>query len=177
MTPERAARSTDGPRHGGRRAFALALAAALCALVVGCQGNPTPSAPAEHTLTPDEQVLRDLDCYNPMYKIDDEGHVVSLRLGWRHLPGPVLAEVDKLTELWEIDLAFATVNDDGLAQLKDLQKLHSMGLAGTAVTDRGLPHLEKLQNLQYVWLPKETVTQAAVDKLQEARPDMHVYLQ
>ncbi|HJT78241.1 MAG TPA: hypothetical protein VJ739_13640 [Gemmataceae bacterium] len=155
----------------------LALAAVLCAVPLGCQRGPGPTTAADATLSPDEQVLLTLDCYNPQYKIDEDGHVTDLNLGWRHLPGPVLAEIDKLTELEHIDLAYTTVTDDGLVQLKDLQKLRSMGLTGTPVTDKGLDHLEKMPNLQWVWLPRERVTEAAVERLKEARPDMHIYLQ
>jgi hypothetical protein len=153
------------------------LAAVVCALALGCRGISPPPAPAARPPSADEQVLLTLDCYNPMYKVDEDGRVTHLHLVWRYLPPSALAEIDKLTELQAIDLAFTTVTDDGLAQLKDLQKLHSMGLAGTPVTDRGLVYLEKLPGLQWVWLPKETVTEAAVHKLKEARPDMNVYLQ
>jgi hypothetical protein len=112
-----------------------------------------------------------------VYQIDDDGRVLRLRLEWRHLPVPVMAEIGKLTELMAIDLAFTTVTDEGLAQIKDLQHLRSMGLSGTAITDQGLAYLEKLPSLQYVWLSKRTISEAAVQKLREARPDMQVYWQ
>jgi hypothetical protein len=153
------------------------LGAVLCAAALGCQGGSGPPGPVAPTATPDQQVLRALDCYNPMYQIDEDGRVIRLNLAWRHLPVPVLAEIGKLTELQAIDLAHTTVTDDGLARLKDLHSLRSLGLSGTLVTDGGLAHLEKLESLQWVWLSKKTITEAAVERLRNARPDLHVYLQ
>lgn len=156
----------------------LALAAVVCAVPLGCRGGSAPPTPAaDARLSPDEQVLQALDCYNPQYKVDEDGHVTDLNLVWRGLSPSAMTEIDKLTDLEHIDLAYSTMNDDGLVQLKDLQKLRTMGLTGTPVTDGGLVHLEKMQNLQWVWLPKEGVSEAAVEKLKEARPDMHIYLQ
>jgi hypothetical protein len=160
-----------------RNGIVSTLAAILCAVTFGCQGSPAPPVLANRDPTPDEQVLLALDCYEPMYQVDEDGRVIRLNLVWRHLPGPALAEIGKLTELQAIDLAYSTVTDEGLGQLKDLQKLRNIGLAGTPVTDQGLVHLEKLPSLQWVWLPKNTVTEAAVERLKEARPDMNVYLQ
>jgi Leucine Rich repeat len=170
MTPET-------PRRLGRNGIGPTLAAVLCAVTVGCAGSPPPPVVANPDPTPDGQVLLALDCYDPMYQVDEDGRVTRLNLVWRHLPGPVLAEIGKLTELRHIDLAHTTLTDDGLAQLKDLQKLRSIGLSGTEVTDQGLVHLEKLQSLQWVWLSRNKVTEAAVEKLKEARPDLNVYLQ
>jgi hypothetical protein len=171
MTAERTRRGL------ARNALLPALVLAFGAALPGCLGSPAPALPADTSLSPDEQVLLTLDCYNPQYKVDEDGHVTNLNLAWRHLPAPALAEIDKLTELHEVDLAHSTVDDAGLAQLKDLQKLHNMGLTGTPITDKGLAHLQKMSSLQWLWLPKETVSKAAVEKLQEARPDMHIYLQ
>ncbi len=152
------------------------LAAIVCVVLLGCRGNPAPESTASEPSS-DEKVLRALEGYEPLYKVDDEGRVTHLKLVWRHLPGPVLAEVGKLSELQGLDLAYSTVNDKGLAHLEDLQQLRSLSLWGTPVTDRGLVHLEKLPGLQWLWLPKKTVTAAAVEKLKEARPGLTVYLQ
>ena len=157
-------------------AIAYALVVGLGACTPGCQGNSAPEV-ASPVPSPDEPVLRALDHYNPMYQVDEDGRVVRLRLTWQDLPGPVLAEIGKLTELQKLDLANSSADDEGLAQLKDLQNLRNIGLTGTRVTDKGLAHLQKLESLQWVWLPKQTVSKRAVEKLQEARPDMHLYLQ
>jgi hypothetical protein len=143
-----------------------------CLVVAGCRDDPV--APP---LPPDEKVLRALDYYEPAYKVDADGRVTHLRLTWRNLPPPVMAEVNKLTELHALDLYGADVTDEGLGQIKDLQNLRQMGLGGTPITDRGLVHLQKLQSLQFVWLPKDSVTQAGVEALKQARPDLNVYLQ
>ena len=154
----------------------LALAAALCAAPLGCRGGSAPTTPAADTsLSPDEQVLQTLDCYNPEYKTDEDGRVTELRLVGQPVPVAAFAEIDKLTELQLIDLAWSTTTDEGLAQLKDLRKLRDLGLGGTPVTDRGLAHLDKMPGLQRLWLSKQTISEAAVEKLRKARPDLQIY--
>jgi hypothetical protein len=155
--------------------------ALMVALSTGCGDSaPQPKTGAAHIelpLPPDPQVLKALDYFEPMYKIDDAGRVVRLRVVWRHLTPATLAEIGKLTELIHIDAYGSSVNDEGLAQLKDLRKLRSFGLGATDVTDKGLVHLQKLETLQWLWLPKNGVTPEGRDKLKEARPDMNIYLQ
>ena len=46
--------------------------------------------------TGDAAVLRTLEAYNPIYRIDDDGRVVNLKLEGRHITPPVLDEVRKL---------------------------------------------------------------------------------
>ena len=151
------------------------LVALACAVAVGCKDNPAPIVPAA-VLSPDMKIMHALDFYEPMYKVDANGRVTHLRLAWRHLPAPVLAEIGKLTELQAIELSGTTVTDEGLAQFANLQNLRSMSLVNTPITDGGLVHLAKLQSLQFLWLPKNRVTQAGVERLKRACPDMNVYL-
>lgn len=156
------------------------LAAVVCMIGSACRESSResgPIAPAAKVLTADEQILLDLDYYEPMYELDANKRVIRLRLTGRHLPEAIMAEIGKLTELRGIDVYGSTLNDDGLAQLKNLQQLKSIGLAATAISDKGLEHLEKLQSLQWVWLPKSRVTTEGVEKLKAARSDMNVYLQ
>ncbi|HZY89308.1 MAG TPA: hypothetical protein VFE78_31085 [Gemmataceae bacterium] len=148
----------------------LAMAAVLSAAPLGCQGASADASPP-----PDWQVLQNLDCYNPQYKINEDRRVTELCLSWRHLPADAFAEIDKLTDLELMDLAHTTMTDEGLAQLKDLQKLRAMGLGGTQITDRGLAYLEKMQGLERIWLSKGAISRAAVEKLREARPDITIY--
>ena len=126
-------------------------------------------------LSPDEQVLQTLDCYNPEYKTDEDGRVTDLRLVGQHLPVAAFREINKLTELQIMDLAWSTTTDEDLAQLKDLRKLRHLGLGGTPVTDRGLAYLEKLPGLERLWVAKGTISAAGVEKLREARPDLQIY--
>jgi len=177
MKKERLRSTTAWKRAGLGSQFILA--AVVCVVMIGCQGSSTPSLPTTAAATPtvDEQVLLALDCYNPMYQVNAEGRVTKLRLVWKHLPEPVMAEIGKLTELQALDLAFSTVTDEGLARLTSLQKVKSFGLSGTLVTDEGLVYLGKLRSLQWVWLSKQTVTEAGVEKLKEERADLDVYLQ
>lgn len=165
--------NTERPFAGMVR---LALAAVLCAAPLGCRGGSAPTTPAAGaSLSPDEQVLQTLDCYNPEYKTDEDGRVTELKLVGQPLPVAAFAEIDKLTELQIMDLAWSTTTDEGLAQLKDLRNLRDLGLGGTPVTDRGLTHLEKMPSLQRLWLSKRTISGAAVEKLREARPDMQIF--
>jgi hypothetical protein len=160
-----------------RPVYVQLLAAILGAVAVGCGADDTPSTDdnTPSVLTTDEKVLLALDYYEPMYKVDADGRVITLRLTGKHLPPAALAEVGQLTELEKLDLYGATVTDEGLAQLKDLQKLRNFGLGGTPITDKGLVYLEKLQGLRHIWLPKERITKAGIEKLKEACPDLSVH--
>ena len=150
------------------------------ACMLGCASDPPPAVPnvataAVPTPTDDAKVLLALDPYEPMYKLDADGRVTHLRLTNRHVPAPVLSEVNKLAHLIGLDLYAATVTDEGLAQFKDLQKLRSIGLGATAISDNGLTHLQQLKSLRYVWLPKNSVTEAGIATLKEACPELNVY--
>ena len=138
---------------------------------------PAPVAPAAPAANVEEQVLRALDYYEPVYKTDAAGHVTRLRLGGRHVPASVMAEVGKLKHLEGIELFGTTVDDEGLAQLKDLQKLRTIGLVQTNVTDKGLATLEKLGGLQYGWVSKKSISAEAIEKLKDARPDLRLFPQ
>jgi hypothetical protein len=155
------------------------VASTLIVLLSGCASETAPVVPNVPVAAPvpsdDAKVLVALDYYEPMYKLDTDGRVTHLRLTNRHVPAPVLGEVNKLAHLQGLDLFAATVTDEGLAQLKDLQKLRSIGLGATAISDVGLVHLEQLKSLQWVWLPKNKVTEGAIAKLKEARPEMNIY--
>jgi hypothetical protein len=150
------------------------LAALLSAVVAGCGASSSPVSPI---LMADEEVLRALDYYDPMYQVDADGRVIKLKLTGLDLPVTILADIGRLTELRCLDAAWSTVTDEGLAQLNNLQELRDLGLGGTLVSDEGLGHLEKLHSLQRVWLSKGTVTEEGVEKLRKARPDMSVYFQ
>jgi hypothetical protein len=163
----------------GIKLVALAL---LCAVLLGCRGasEPPPTRdPVKPAATPtgDAKILLDLDYYEPMYLLDADSRVIRMRMPWRHLPTPVMAEIGKLTELQKLDLYAANVTDEGLAQLKDLQKLRNLGLGATPVTDKGLVHLYKLEGLRHVWLSKQRISEQAAEDLRAARPGLTVYLQ
>jgi hypothetical protein len=153
------------------------LAVVLVGLVLsGCRENaPVPPADAAPG-GPDAKILLALDHFNPQYKLDAAGRVTHLRLPWRHLPLPVVAEIAKLTQLQFLEVSWTTLNDEGLAQLKDLQKLQTMSLVGTAITDRGLDQLAKLPSLQRIWVSKNRLSEEAIENLKQARPDLAVHL-
>jgi hypothetical protein len=151
------------------------LGAVVCVWGVGCPGPPPPPPPP--TIGPaspvgDEAILLALDAYEPVYKVDADGRVIHLRLGGRHLPVSVLAEIAKLKELRGLTFWGTDISDGGLTYVKGLSKLRTLELRGTAITDRGLVHLENLASLQYVWLPKKTVTKEAADMLKNSLPEI-----
>jgi hypothetical protein len=149
---------------------------------VGCTSqspspaNPEPS-PAARNISEDERILLALDCYEPIYKLDAEGHVTHLRMSGRHLPFAVMTEIGKLTQLQVFHCDWTTATDEGVAQLTNLKNLRSFGLGGTAITDKSLLHLEKLPSLRWVWVPAAKVSKEGLANLKEARPDMNVYPQ
>lgn len=151
-------------------------------LIMGCRGasEPPPQpGPAKTVNAPtgDAKIMLDLDYYEPMYLLDADSRVIRMRMTWRHLPTPVIAEIAKLTELQQLDLYGANVTDEGLAQIRELKKLRNLGLGATPVTDQGLVHLQKLEGLRYVWLSKQRISEQAAEDLRAARPNLTVYLQ
>jgi hypothetical protein len=161
----------------------LMLPAFACFLVLGCGGaersappKVAPVAVDAPALSPDEKVLMALDAYDPVYQVNAKGRITRLKIPWRHLPDSILTEINKLTELDELDCYATTLSDDGLAKLKDLQKLRAFGLQATALTGKAIAHLERMRGLRYVWLTRKLVGDDAVERLNEARPDLTVYL-
>jgi len=152
-----------------RRTAFLVVSAILCPVTFGCADNAVPASP-------DEEVLRVLDCYDPIYKVDADGRVTHLPLNGRLVTDSMMAEIGKLTELRQLGLYAAPLTDESLAHLQNLQQLRSLGLGATPITDKGLEHLEKLQSLQWLWLPR-TVSPEAIEKLKSARPGLNVYPQ
>lgn len=148
--------------------------AVALALLAGC--GEAPVAP-EAAPFPDEKVLLALDPFDPIYKLDNDGRVTHLKLDGRHVPGSVLAEVGKLSELQQLSLYAASLTDDDVVHLEDLRNLRNLGLGATAITDRGLTHLEKLPELRNAWLPKANLSAEAVEKLKKAVPGLSVHFQ
>jgi hypothetical protein len=150
---------------------------AACIFLAGCGGESSTSELPDETLSPDEQVIKALEPYDPVYRVNSSGRVVSLKLeGWR-IPASVLDEAGKLTELKDLSLYAALLTDDSLAKLQNLKKLQSLGLGATPITERGLAHLEGLLALRWIWLSKELVPSAGVDRLSAAIPGLTVYPQ
>ena len=170
--------------HITRTTWQFLMITLICVAVLGCRGSnpPPPEKPAPlvpgAAPTGDAKVLIELDYYEPMYAVNADGRVTKLRLTWRQLPTPVLAEIGKLSELQHLDLYGANITDEGFAEFKNLQKLRTLGLGGTAISDKGLVHLQKLEGLRYVWLPKQRISQEAVKNFRAECPWIaDVYLQ
>src|SRR5689334_11990349 len=67
--------------------YGLLLAACLMVAAFGCGASGT--APPDQTTSSDAQVLRTLEAYEPMYKLDEAGRVTRLRIVWRDVPDDV----------------------------------------------------------------------------------------
>jgi hypothetical protein len=149
--------------------------AGVSVVVGGCRDNtPAPAVPAVAP-NPDAKILQELDYFEPVYQIDAAGRVIRLRLPWRDIPMPLLAEIGKLTELRALEISGTTITDEGLAQLLDLQKLRSLSLVHAPITDKGLEQLAKFSSLQFVWVSKHAVTEEALENLKMMRPSLNVY--
>lgn len=164
---------------GKRRSRKLGMAAFLaCAVFVGCERPLPPDPGGEANITVDESVLRALDAYNPIYKLDRQGRIVGLKLESARITDVVLDEVGKLSELIELSLYGATIDNNGLAKLENLKKLEALGIAATQVDADGFSHLQKLPSLRWVWLPKERVTEEQKHELVKKCPRLEeAYLQ
>jgi hypothetical protein len=159
-------------RFGFLACFVLVVAP----FVGGCQERVRSDAP-EEPVSSDEAVINALEAYDPIYQIDASGRVVKLKLEGRRIPGSVLDEVCKLTELNELSLYAASLTDDNLIKLQSLKNLRSLGLGATLITDKGLIHLEPLSRLQWIWLSRRLVPSQGVDDLKAAIPELTVFPQ
>jgi len=78
-----------------------------------------------------------------------------------------LAEINTLTQLYELDLSKSQITDAGLFHLKGLAHLEILKLHKTQVSDAGMVHLTELPALQILYLVDTNVTQAAVGDLKK----------
>jgi hypothetical protein len=148
-----------------------------CALLTGCAASPPPADSGEEPLSPDERVLKALEPYDPVYKIDSTGRVVALKLEGKRIPASVLDEVCKLTELRELSLYMALLTDDSLVRLQGLSNLGQLGLGATPITAEGLAHLEPLKNLRHMWLSQSLTSTPAAEKLKAELPELTIHPQ
>ena len=147
----------------------------LVIVIVVCGCGQAEEAPVVAPRMSDLAILQKLDCFNPVYKLNEAHQVVNLRLSWRHLPSSVLEVITNLSSLDGIDLAGTTVGDEGLAQLKEMKSLRQISLVNTPVTDKGLEHLANFPSLHDVWLSRKTISHEAMEKLKADRPDIRVH--
>ena len=157
------------------------LAAFVCLGSASCAEKPsvTSEAPAVRE-SPDETVLRALQPYDPIYKVNFSGRVVALKLEGRRIPASVLHQVGKLTELGELSLYAANLTDESLELLQGCKLLHSLGLGATPITSKGLVFLEPLKELRHMWLSKELVRadpSPELAHLKDAIPELTIHSQ
>jgi hypothetical protein len=172
---------TIGRARGWRVPRLAVLTAFACLGSVSCadKASVTPDAPAVR-LSPDETVLRALEPYDPVYKLNFGGRVVALRLEGRQIPASVLQLVGKLTELGELSLYAANLTDESLELLQGCKHLHSLGLGATPITDKGLAFLEPITSLRHMWLSKALVRtdpSPELAHLKDALPELTIHSQ
>ena len=155
-----------------RRAACLGgLALALGAALTGCGKGPQLSAD-------DQAAIEALKPFNAVYKLDNNGRVIDLKLEGKRVRGDNLDDVRQLTELRKLSLFGASLTDDSLAKIKGLPRLQGLGLGGTPITDEAIAHVEKMPSLRWLWLSKKgKVTAERVEQLKKAVPGLTVYLQ
>jgi hypothetical protein len=167
------------PRWGVPRFTFLAAIACLGSASCAETASVTPDAPAVR-LSPDETILRTLEPYDPIYKLNFSGRVVALKLEGRRIPASVLHQVGKLTELGELSLYAANLTDESLELLQGCKRLHSLGLGATPITEKGLAFLEPITSLRHMWLSNELVRpdpSPELAHLKDAIPELTVHSQ
>lgn len=153
-----------------KRIFLSLFLGMICAAPSGCQQEAVP-------VSMDDQVLRQLDYYEPMYRLNESGRVISIRMDAELVPDFVMALLGKLTELKNLHFYAASLNEDSLVHLHGLKELRSLDLRYTQVSDKVLAHLDMLDSLRYLWLPAGRLSPALVEKWKDAHPDVQVWVQ
>jgi hypothetical protein len=123
-------------------------------------------------------VLAALAQYAPVYEIDNQGHVMDLKLEGRQVVGQALRHASRLSALRRLSLYGAQVDDESLRYLQTLKHLEALGLGATPVTDRGLQYLAQIPSLSWLWVSRGgKVTEEGVRRLRESLPGLVVYWQ
>jgi hypothetical protein len=155
----------------GRPARTFWLLAGLLAVAApgGCRRDPAP-------IDAEQTALKVLEVYVPRTMVDEEGHVINLKLEGPQVDDAAMEQVPHFTRLKSLSLAFAPVTDAGLAKVQELKRLEALGLVGTRVTDRGLSMLQKVVSLRQVWVrSNDRLTLAGIEALMRALPGISVY--
>jgi len=107
--------------------------------------------------------------------VDYFSHVTAVWL-WRSRTATdaTFAQVERLTQVQQLELAQSSISDADLAHLKGLTSLSQLGLSGTRVTDAGLAHLKGLTNLSLLYLGGTQVTDAGMRDLKQALPTLTI---
>lgn len=98
------------------------------------------------------------------------GRFKTVELFGRRAGAEVLAEVGSLSNLKELFLDKAQVEDASLKHLAGLSQLQRLILRDTAITDAGLEHLKGLKSLKQLDLSRTKTTPQGRATLQQALP-------
>jgi hypothetical protein len=147
-----------------KRRWTATLFVGLC--MVGCRGADVDSK--------ERTPMDSLSAHQPVYKLDNKGRVIRLKLEHKQLESEVFDAIASLTHLHGLSLYGSTLKDEDLAKLETLQVLESLGLGNTPVSDQGVKHLTKLTNLRQVYLTEGRISEAQVALLKQELPDLKV---
>lgn len=78
-------------------------------------------------------------------------------------------------DIYDLDLGFSQITDEGLPYLVNLHNLHVLNLRYTKVTDAGLVHLAGLHNIFQLDLYGTCTSVYAVQALRDRRPDVRIF--
>jgi DNA-binding beta-propeller fold protein YncE len=97
--------------------------------------------------------------------LDDSGSVITVLLDGCVFPDSVLAVLQDLPRLKQLQMGHSKVSNAGLRYLRGLNSLESLSLIKTGIGDEGLKHLEGLPNLKSLNLHMTLVTDAGMRSL------------
>lgn len=90
------------------------------------------------------------------------------------------ALLDELKKLYKqlvyLELAYTSLNDDGMITLSSLKNLLQLNLRGTSITDKGLTHLKGLQQLTLLNLVETKVSAQGISQLKDLKDLKSIYL-
>jgi hypothetical protein len=84
------------------------------------------------------------------------------------------AFVGRCHNLKSLTIRYKEIDDEFVARLGPHPSIEALDFRRTRVTDRSIATIAQMPSLVYVVLPRETVSQSAFDRLQRARPTLHV---
>ncbi len=105
-----------------------------------------------------------------------EPALVRLDLRGSAITDEGLQQLVDFIQLRTLNLSETSIGDLAFNVLNTLPHLEVLNLYGTQITDSGLVQLQKLKSLRRLYLWKTAVTEAGIENLEEALPDLRVFL-
>jgi hypothetical protein len=87
----------------------------------------------------------------------------------------VVANVRKIPNLKQIDMACSNVTDACMENVCSLQYLEYLDMRGTDISDASVPLLKRLTNLRILFLQGTKITDTGIGELKRALPRLTIY--